>query len=382
MQDPAAQQNAQSPQKNTNWRPLGLALCGLGFLVLVIALIMWWLSSSGGYDVGQSCQLNSDCQSNYCCNQVCSATTCPPQGKRLGRSCKKNSECQSTYCCNSVCSTTPCSPSPSPKAPSPQACAETSQCPSGYYCCNDTCSANRCIAGDYCTERSDCGTSYYCATRCSNTACAVGLACSGNSDCQTNYCFENSCKIPGSGNANGNVGNVGGANATGYACETPHDYLWLVAKDNTASTSARGNTVVQSIGLQYTALEDLSPIPTQALCTLDSYNSVTPDNPLPSNPCEGSYGTQIFNVGTTGEGNNYYTLSPGQNAQVIGYYCGSALVDLATVDTSTFALWSPLSPSNANCSPFLASMSNTSPPSPEMPSSPTWVQTNCKLDGS
>jgi hypothetical protein len=68
-------------------------------------------------------------------------------------------------------------------------------------------------------------------------------------------------------------------------------------------------------------------------------------------------------------------LTPQGNANVNGYYCGTAPTSLSNAS----ALWSMPSevPQNLeNCRKFIAQFSEDEQ-SPDIPSSPPWLRTNC-----
>ena len=164
---------------------------------------------------GDSCSVNSECNSGYCVNSYCrsSATycgddvcdtgetcsSCPAEcGLCDGKKCSAQAECESGYCVNNYCRASSiycgdnvcdtgescsscvsdCGNCEEPKKPNMSLCVSATECEGGY-CVNGKCltSPTRCMDGQCDSDKGE--TCALCPEDCS---CERGGCCSANSD--------------------------------------------------------------------------------------------------------------------------------------------------------------------------------------------------------
>lgn len=166
--------------------------------------------SSSGAGLGAPCTVASDCASNVCFGDVCSATcdwlnpaSCGPGfycngqatgtctgaglcepgtagGGAIGSPCSANTDCSGLFCAEGVC-TSPCVPG-----------GATTSCPVGYACqVGTTASCGSCQMtgqlGDACSMGTDCATRI-----CVNGACSQTCDVASGSDCPAMFmCMAN-----------------------------------------------------------------------------------------------------------------------------------------------------------------------------------------------
>lgn len=117
---------------------------------------------------GKSCDSTSDCGSS---DLVCVTGKC-----QKPTSCSTNSDCTAsgTNCQNKLC-----------KPITDTACAQVSDCPSGYFCYQGKCEQGY---NQTCTQASDCqAIGYTCNTASGTCVSSSPLSCSTNADCLNGY---------------------------------------------------------------------------------------------------------------------------------------------------------------------------------------------------
>ena len=116
---------------------------------------------------GSTCIFNSNCASNFCDQgtHLCAAGT-------NGGTCTSGADCTSNFC------------APATPICLGQSCTQDSDCGLGSSCNGST---HSCIAGNFCSGLSGCGSAYYCDFLTNTCTEAPPASCSSNSQCPSSY---------------------------------------------------------------------------------------------------------------------------------------------------------------------------------------------------
>jgi hypothetical protein len=134
-------------------------------------------------EVGVTCLLNSQCQSNMC-NSNTNKCIAGPQAN--GETCNFNNECKSGFCAANKCQE---------KLANGQPCGGNAECANGV-CHLLFCSSGNCAADSVpCLANSACCSNICIAGKCRNHKNVVGNSCVMNDDCQSGLCgsYSNKC---------------------------------------------------------------------------------------------------------------------------------------------------------------------------------------------
>lgn len=274
---------------------------------------------------GQSCSLNSDCESGNCkystcceAGKSCCTTTSNCQSgytcgsnyycvqtikKTNGQSCSSSSDCESGNCQNNLCCSsgqTCCSSNshcPTPyvcgtsyyciqitKKTNGQSCSSSSDCESGncqnYICCTSgkTC----CSSSSNCPSGYECGLNYYCVQPAKKSN---GEYCGSNTDCTSGNCKSNTCCEAGKTccYSNSNC-------PSGYTCGSSFYCLQTIKKSNgqscTSNTDCESGNCMHNLCCAYgkACCSINSHCPTPYVCGT-SYYCVEPPKKADAQPC-------------------------------------------------------------------------------------------------